>query len=67
MKTEKAERILDDFKERKECPANVRKAIETLLLENLKSWHRVHFVNCYLHNMDSLSKEDIYVIQGAIQ
>ena len=66
MKIDKAERVLEDFIERKECPANVKKAIHELMDLELKEFHRLNFARAYLSGVSELSTEDVQVLRQGV-
>ena len=66
MKIDKAERILENFIETRECPANVRAAIRCILDDSTKQFHRAHFAECYLSGVETLTKEDVEVLRQGV-
>jgi len=64
---EKAIKVLEDLAEEPTCPKKLRRAINLVTLDNSSHVQKVHFVKCYLHNMDSLESKDIKILQEAVQ
>jgi hypothetical protein len=66
MKIDKAEKILQNFIGQRECPANVKEALETYIAHELWEFHRLNFAQCYLTNVTELSKDDVEVLRQGI-
>lgn len=66
MKLDKAERILENFMEQRNCPDKVRIAIKTIMDDGTHQFHRVHFAQAYLEGMTALTEEDVSVLREGI-